>query len=421
MIPVERDVREYLSTSLGKVTCDLLRFPGNYGDALIWHGTRAVLAHAGVTYGTIECDSLPRSRTLLVDGGGNLVGMYRDVEQFLDTYGNWYSQIVILPHTITGATAFASLKRIAQRLTVFCREHVSYYAVRKSLPDAEVYLWHDCAFLAPLSPVQPRTDHETRVLRAFRTDVEALDRPLPEDNRDLSREGYAKSSLDLLVAVLSEHDRVATDRLHIAIAGALLGREVVLYPNIYYKNQAVYEYSLARFPNVHFAHSYLREGTWANGDWPLPSVADRTDSGNQDRPSEARPLVLIESPLGDIVDKLSILLLKLTHISDPNALVHIQSERQQLVEAWAGAGLPDVELLSEWNRLLSINRRIWNLENRVRNCERLGSFGDAFVRAARQIFKLNSARAALKKKINLALGSRIVEQKFYAITSSDTQ
>lgn len=250
----EEDVRAYLQRNLQGVRCDLLRFPGNYGDALILRGTREILNSAGVEYRLIQCDNAPASDTLIVDGGGNLVDLYDDVRSFLESVGKHYSRIVILPHTITGARPLACLRELGHRVVVFCRERVSYAAVRASAPQAEVFLWHDCALFAKVQRRGGTTAEPNSILFAYRTDAEASSsaRSCVRGNRDLSLEGNAMSPLDHIVEVLGRYERVFTDRLHIGIAASLLDCEVVLYPNSYYKNRAVYEYSLVSRKNITF-------------------------------------------------------------------------------------------------------------------------------------------------------------------------
>lgn len=65
-------------------------------------------------------------------------------------------------------------------------------------------------------------------------------------------------------------------------------------------------------------------------------------------------------------------------------------------------------------RLENVNGRIWNLEDTIRDCERNKDFGELFLETARAIYRTNDERAAIKKEINLHLGSQIVEEKSYA-------
>jgi exopolysaccharide biosynthesis predicted pyruvyltransferase EpsI len=248
--PVQLDPVSYL-TNMQPGFCDYLRFPGNYGDSLIWHGTKLLLGKASVQYRTIGCSETPGAEYLIVDGGGNLTDLYTDVSDFLDNYGDSYSHILVLPHTVAGARPLASLRRLGSRLTIFCREYVSWLNVSMGAPRSSCYLWHDCAFNLNLcrNTLATSQDHS---FYAFRADVEATRNVYPPGNRDISLEGYAQSKLDMLIDSLSCHSMVVTDRLHIAIAACLLGCNVELHPNSYFKNKAVYEYSLRDRGNITF-------------------------------------------------------------------------------------------------------------------------------------------------------------------------
>src|SRR5687768_10853433 len=121
-VPREEDVREYLRRNLAATRCDYLRFPGNYGDAVIWHGTQRILQETGVQYRQIDCDDSPGNEVLIVDGGGNLVDLYSDVRIFLERDGPKYERVVVLPHTIAGPLSLACLQSLGNRLVIFCRE-----------------------------------------------------------------------------------------------------------------------------------------------------------------------------------------------------------------------------------------------------------------------------------------------------------
>ena len=121
----------------------------------------------------------------------------------------------------------------------------------------------------------------------------------------------------------------------------------------------------------------------------------------------------VELPLGEVVDKVTILLIKEQHIKDPAKLSNVARELATLREAWAEAGHPALEGLADWRGLRDINQRLWNVEDDIRDCERDGDFGDTFVRLARSVYHLNDQRAAHKRAINIALGSRLLEEKSY--------
>jgi hypothetical protein len=233
------------------------------------------------------------------------------------------------------------------------------------------------------------------------------------------------SSLDLLFRVLTGCKRVVTDRLHIAIAGALLGLEVELHPNSYYKNRAVYDYSLRRFSNVRFA-MHNKTSTRANfDDWLTDVGKDPKLANHSIRTTllglRKRDSVRVECSLGEIVDKITILKLKEQNIVDETALAHVRREIGALQQAWYAEGLPAMESLEVWMDLLEVNRRLWTVENNLRECERRCDFGDRFVQLARSVYQLNDWRAELKRVINETFGSRLVEQKSYVKYGRNSQ
>lgn len=230
---------------------DFYRFPGNYGDSLIWHGTKILLSSLNISEDYVDLESPQNRQTLFIDGGGNFIDYYNDVHDFLTEKAHLYENIVILPHTIFGKRQIDVLNNIRGKVTVFCRERVSASFVNESLTHGELYLWHDCAFYNSFDP-NPKGEG---ILQAFRTDMESAHEELPNSNIDVSYNGYAKKPLDKLLGTLEKYKQVDTDRLHVALGAALLGKEVRLFPNSYYKNKAVFDYSLARFPKVSFIDS----------------------------------------------------------------------------------------------------------------------------------------------------------------------
>lgn len=227
---------------------DFFRFPGNYGDSLIWHGTKILLSSLNILEQYVDISSQKYNNVLFIDGGGNLVDYYSDVRDFLIKKSSLYDEIIILPHTIFGEKQIQVLNNISSKLTVFCREKISAKFLEDNLIHAGVYLWHDCAFYNKFYPVSSGRD----ILNAFRSDKESILKILPESNIDLSYNGYATKPLNELINVLQKYEQINTDRLHIAIGAALLGKQARLFPNSYYKNKAVFDYSLKRFPNVSF-------------------------------------------------------------------------------------------------------------------------------------------------------------------------
>ena len=122
----------------------------------------------------------------------------------------------------------------------------------------------------------------------------------------------------------------------------------------------------------------------------------------------------IETSLGDVVDRVTILMLKIANISDQQKQDHARHERDVLESAWARAGHPPMHELTSWARLCEVNAALWDVEDHLRELERDRAFEEAFVEAARSVYRLNDERAALKRAINAELGSAIVEVKSYA-------
>lgn len=121
----------------------------------------------------------------------------------------------------------------------------------------------------------------------------------------------------------------------------------------------------------------------------------------------------VECALGDVVDKVTILRLKEERITDHLARADVQQELRGLLAAWSAEGHPPVEELEDYDQLALVNRQLWDVEDALRMYERDGDFGERFVELARSVYQLNDRRASLKRQINHALGSRLIEHKSY--------
>ena len=125
------------------------------------------------------------------------------------------------------------------------------------------------------------------------------------------------------------------------------------------------------------------------------------------------PMHNIQIPvsIGELVDKLTSLEIKLEQLQG-EARQNVEGELDLLQEVLVASGLAiDPEL---WQQLAAINRSLWRIEDEIRELERLGSFGDAFIALARSVYRSNDRRAQLKRLINQQHGSLIVEEKGYA-------
>jgi hypothetical protein len=128
--------------------------------------------------------------------------------------------------------------------------------------------------------------------------------------------------------------------------------------------------------------------------------------------------ILVPVSAGELIDKITILNIKQEHIADAAKLTNIRHELVELekvraaMKGVAGAAYEQIPALED--ELKNVNLKLWNAEDEIRDLERGGDIGDAFVAVARSIYRLNDGRALAKRKINLALGSAIVEEKGYA-------
>ena len=116
---------------------------------------------------------------------------------------------------------------------------------------------------------------------------------------------------------------------------------------------------------------------------------------------------------GELLDKITILRIKSQRISDPAKVSNVQLELRSLEEAWNASAYARVNLEADIDSLLSVNERLWVIEDQIRDKERAQAFDAEFIRLARAVYFENDERAAIKRRINTTLGSSIVEEKSY--------
>lgn len=117
---------------------------------------------------------------------------------------------------------------------------------------------------------------------------------------------------------------------------------------------------------------------------------------------------------GELLDKLTILDIKIERITDAAKLANVRRERELLEQVWQESGL-ETEVVRELRAVLkAVNEKLWVIEDDIRDEERAGRFGQRFIELARAVYVTNDERAAIKKAINQSLGSEIVEEKSYS-------
>lgn len=117
---------------------------------------------------------------------------------------------------------------------------------------------------------------------------------------------------------------------------------------------------------------------------------------------------------GELLDKLTILRIKSQRMTDPAKLKNVRDELAALEDVWRNSPYGRADVAADIEALQQVNERLWVIEDDIREQERRRDFGAEFVRLARAVYFENDERAAIKRRINLNLGSSIVEEKSYA-------
>ncbi|MDH5472001.1 MAG: DUF6165 family protein [Gammaproteobacteria bacterium] len=123
--------------------------------------------------------------------------------------------------------------------------------------------------------------------------------------------------------------------------------------------------------------------------------------------------ILIPISPGELLDKITILRIKSARINEPEKLANVRNELDMLDNIWSQSVNQDSTIKQLTEELTSINEALWDIEDDIRDEEREKRFGERFIELARSVYVTNDQRANTKKKINLYLGSTIVEEKSY--------
>ena len=116
---------------------------------------------------------------------------------------------------------------------------------------------------------------------------------------------------------------------------------------------------------------------------------------------------------GELLDKITILRIKAARIADAAKLANVRFELELLEKIWQGLGSATTQLTAEEHALQRVNESLWDIEDRIRDKEARQLFDREFIDLARAVYVTNDERAAIKKRINVHLGSRMVEEKSY--------
>jgi hypothetical protein len=123
--------------------------------------------------------------------------------------------------------------------------------------------------------------------------------------------------------------------------------------------------------------------------------------------------LLVPVSPGELLDKITILRIKAARILDAAKVGNVRLELDLLQRTWRESRFAPADVARDEQALQEVNERLWDIEDRIREKEARQTFDQEFVELARAVYHSNDERAAIKKRINVALGSRLVEEKSY--------
>ncbi len=128
--------------------------------------------------------------------------------------------------------------------------------------------------------------------------------------------------------------------------------------------------------------------------------------------ADMRDILVPLSP-GELLDKITILRIKVVRILDVGKVANVRLELDLLEKTWRDSGCAAFDVAADERALQEVNGRLWDVEDLIREKEAKKTFDREFIDLARAVYVSNDERAAIKKRINLQLGSRLVEEKSY--------
>lgn len=124
--------------------------------------------------------------------------------------------------------------------------------------------------------------------------------------------------------------------------------------------------------------------------------------------------LLVPTSPGEFLDKLTILEIKAARIRDAAKLENVRRELAALRATWAASPLAARDVAALVGELRGVNEKLWEIEDGIREKEAARLFDAEFIELARSVYRTNDRRAALKRELNVLLGSELVEEKSYA-------
>jgi Family of unknown function (DUF6165) len=124
--------------------------------------------------------------------------------------------------------------------------------------------------------------------------------------------------------------------------------------------------------------------------------------------------ISVKISAGELLDKITILVIKLEKMSDPAKLSNVRKEYDMLMDVYRNEIIESHDLIVLKDRLKQLNQRIWDTEDEIRDFEKRKDFGERFVELARTAYLTNDRRSSTKREINDLLKSTLVEEKSYS-------
>ena len=124
-------------------------------------------------------------------------------------------------------------------------------------------------------------------------------------------------------------------------------------------------------------------------------------------------MIKVVLSVGELIDKITILQLKMKFIKNKEQLKNIRNELGTLKPLLKENNLETPKINELFAELYEINLELWKIEDKIREKERKSDFSDEFISLARSVYFTNDKRADIKKKINLISGSELIEEKSY--------
>jgi hypothetical protein len=254
-LPLHQELGEELQALRG-LRIALLVNRGNRGDGVIHRGGRELLQRLGLVFEEIYETRAPETLeadVLLVFANGAFCRVTHTMIAVTERLARRVKRVILLPGSFeTDVPAVADFaRRWDERYTVYCRETVSHAGLLAlGVPPERLRLSHDLALAADLSVWAARP--QAGRIGIFRRDKEITFERRPRDLERHDASHGPDTEADALLDFVSRYSEIHTDRTHAAITGAMMGRQVWMYCNCYFKNEAIYRHSLSTFPNVHF-------------------------------------------------------------------------------------------------------------------------------------------------------------------------